>query len=149
MLDELVFYAVLALFVLFGPWVLVWRRSRKRKLERLESDLRWSELTGRVHTLEQAVRDLRESSPNPAAQPVSATPAVAEAQGPVRPSVPTARGEGSPKPSMPAVPASHVTAEAWVNRRPVEAAPLSAPPSASLPTPVPPSSALTNLDFKP
>jgi len=134
-MDEFVFYAALALFVLFGPWILVWRSSWKRRRERLESDLRWSELTGRVHALEQAVKDLRESSPKPAAWPVSPTPAVAEAQAPVQSSVPTARVEGSPKPSTPAVPPSQVTAEAWVSRMPIEAEPLSPLPSASVPPP--------------
>ena len=139
-MDEFVFYAAFALFILLGPWILVWRSSRNRRRERLENDLRSSELTGRVHALEQAVKELRESSVKPAAQPTPAQPAVAE----VWPPAPESAAPASPLPASPAesaaIPPSQVAAEAWVTRRPAEPRSVSPLLSASVPPPQPPPS---------
>ena len=64
--------------VLFGPWILLWRSHRRRTAQRLEDQVRWAELTRRVHLLEQAVKpnvspaDIETSVP--AKQPEIATP---------------------------------------------------------------------------
>ncbi len=135
-MDELVFFAALALFVLLGPWVLVWRGSRKRRRERLENDLRWSELTGRIHSLEQAVKELRESGPQPI-QPAPAAPADVRAA--TRQSASPVSDERHTPSRTPTDLPSQATAEAWVAKKPVEAAPTSPRPYASVPPPPPPS----------
>ncbi len=43
-------------FVLFGPWILLWRSHRRRSAQRHEDQVRWAELTRRVHLLEQALK---------------------------------------------------------------------------------------------
>jgi len=48
-------------FVLFGPWILLWRSHRRRSAQRHEDQVRWAELTRRVHLLEQALK--RSASP--------------------------------------------------------------------------------------
>ena len=42
---EVLFYIGIALFVLFGPWILLWRVNRRRKSDRLEDQSRWADLT--------------------------------------------------------------------------------------------------------
>src|SRR2546429_5198266 len=56
---EIVFYAGLLLFVLFGPWILVWRMNRGRKQNREEDQSRLRELTNRVLALELGLKELR------------------------------------------------------------------------------------------
>src|SRR2546429_6337681 len=53
---EIVFYAGLLLFVLFGPWILVWRMNGGRKHNRAESQSRYCELPNRVHARELGVK---------------------------------------------------------------------------------------------
>jgi len=53
------------LLLLFGPWILVWRNSRKRKQERERDREVWRELTRRVYDLEQIVQKLS-VTPEPA-----------------------------------------------------------------------------------
>jgi len=65
---DIVFYIGLALFVLFGPWIFVWRGHVHRKRERAEDQARWRDLTNRIYVLEQAARKAAE---NPAARPVT------------------------------------------------------------------------------
>lgn len=48
---EVVFYIGIALFVLFGPWILLWRVNRRRKSDRLEDQSRWADLTARLYAL--------------------------------------------------------------------------------------------------
>jgi hypothetical protein len=45
---EIVFIIGIALFILFGPWVLLWRFSVRRKSDRLDDQSRWSDLSARV-----------------------------------------------------------------------------------------------------
>ena len=47
--------------LLFGPWILLWRSHRRRSAQRHEDQVRWAELTRRVHLLEQALK--RSASP--------------------------------------------------------------------------------------
>lgn len=56
---EVIVYVGLALFILFGPWILLWRVNSRRKSDRLEDQSRWADLTSRVHTLEQEIKKAR------------------------------------------------------------------------------------------
>jgi uncharacterized membrane protein len=74
--------------VLFGPWILLWRSHGRRRAQRLEDQVRWGELTRRVHRLEQALKhnfSVADAEASAAAkQPEVAPPIVAPtAQGPV------------------------------------------------------------------
>src|SRR5258708_19021765 len=138
-MDEFVLYAALALFViLFGPWILVWRGSRKRKRERLESDRRWSELAGRVHALELAVKEFRESAVNPAASPLPVTQSATERPTPTPIAVPMPPGQRPARPPT-AVPPPQVPTQTWVTGKSPAAEPVSPPRSASVAPPPPPS----------
>jgi Predicted membrane protein (DUF2339) len=135
---EIIFYIGLVLFVLFGPWVLVWRINVRRKNERREDQLRWADLTGRIHVLEREIRELRGGS----------APA-----GRTRPTEAPTETQTAPAPpiSVPAKPAAttpptqaHTVAEAWVTRQAAEAsfqAPPAVPPTTqpSTATPILPS----------
>ena len=57
---DIVFYVSVLLFVLIGPWILVWRMNRGRKQNREEDQSRWRELTNRVLALELALKQLRD-----------------------------------------------------------------------------------------
>src|SRR5579864_514174 len=107
---EWIFYIGVVLFILFGPWVLVWWANSRRKSERLEDQLRWADLTGRVHSLERELRDLRaQGAPT---QPAARNEAVSEAPPPA---------VFTPAPAVTApVPPSQAAAEAWVSRKTVE-----------------------------
>lgn len=89
----------LVLSVLLGPWILVWRNSRRRTRERAEDQERWADLTNRVYRLELALQSskvLKEPSladtpsPAPAAETVvtSAPEPVAERVLPQEPETP-------------------------------------------------------------
>jgi uncharacterized membrane protein len=138
-MGEFVFYAAFVLFILFGPWILVWRGRLRRERERLENDLCWRELAARISTLEQAVKDLRESRKTPAAPPATQTPAESRSPSPFP--APTAPSESPATPLARAIPPSQVAAEAWVAKRSAESR-YDSPPvsvSVSVPTPPPPS----------
>jgi uncharacterized membrane protein len=127
---EIPFYAGLLLFVLFGPWILVWRTNRRRKQDREEDQSRLRELTNRVLTLELALKEFRgRAAPPPRAQPVAKEAPVAEpsstppSAAPVRPAKPAAP---EPTPSLPA-------AEARVSPNPVQQ-PATPPPPIALRT---------------
>jgi uncharacterized membrane protein len=78
---ELFPYILIVLCIVVGPWILVWRTNRDRKLEREQArkeDLaRWRELSQRVLALDQAVKALEGRSAPTAAPPVEAKPPVA------------------------------------------------------------------------
>src|ERR1700722_11047678 len=77
---EIVFIIGIALFILFGPWVLLWRFSVRRKSDRLDDQSRWSDLSARVSGLEHELRQLRGHEATAAARPVVEKHTVAEAQ---------------------------------------------------------------------
>lgn len=73
--------------VLFGPWILLWRSHRKRVRQRLEDQVRWAELTRRVHVLEQTLKSGTASAapaPEEVAGPVVAPPPPAVSVEPVQ-----------------------------------------------------------------
>lgn len=118
------FVAGIVLFVLFGPWILLWRSSLRRKREREEDQARWHDLTSRVYSLERTIN--AEAAPKPAAsapsqpaqaapveQPSAATreraevsaPAAPPLVAPVKPHVPTSVAPPSvPLAPLPVVP---------------------------------------------
>ena len=128
---EVLFYVGFVLFVLFGPWILLWRVNSRRKSERLEDQFRWAEITGRVHALERELQELRgqgatHTAPQPAKQEAPLTaPAPVEAP-------PAAR-------SIPQTP-SRTAAEAWVTRKTAEPPSVASPPVGNkvAPPPSPP-----------
>jgi len=106
---DIIFYVSLLLFVLFGPWILVWRMNRGRKQNREEDQSRWLELTSRVLALELALKELRDrAAPPPRPTPVAKEVPVVE-QRPTPPSAapaqPAAEDRVSPSPvQQPATP---------------------------------------------
>src|SRR5260370_3664309 len=101
---DIVFYVSVLLFVLIGPWILVWRMNRGRKQNREEDQLRWRELTNRVLALELALKELRgRAAPPPEPKPVAKEAPVAEPRptppsaAPAGPAQPAAEARVSPK----------------------------------------------------
>jgi uncharacterized membrane protein len=111
----------IVLFVLFGPWILLWRSNVRRRKERLEDQTRWADLTGRVHHLE---RELREVSDRAASFGKESTPGQSVSQPlPVQPpAAPVTPRAAEPAFSQPRV-------EAFILRK--ESVP---PPPAPIPT---------------
>src|ERR1700719_5331136 len=120
---EVLFYIGFALFVLFGPWILLWRVNSRRKNDRLEDRLRWGDITGRIQALERELRELRGTGTAPVGLQTQkhevATPTSAPAH-PVQPPV---------APFEPKTP-TEVAADAWVTRRPDETPRFVSPPVA-------------------
>jgi len=119
---EVLFYIGFALFVLFGPWILLWRVNSRRKSDRLEDQLRWADITGRIHALERELRELRATgtaqvSAQVPKQEVSTPVAAAATPVHAQPAVP-------PAPPTP----SQAAAEAWVTGK-IEEAPRIVSPS--------------------
>jgi len=129
---DIVFYIGIALFVLFGPWVLLWRTNARRKSERLEDQSRWGDLTARVYGLERELRELRSQGQGSAstAQPAGRTESVAAAQTPVAPP--------ATEPVVPAPSTARVSAEAWIKGEAIPA-PTTPPDPASTAASQPPS----------
>jgi hypothetical protein len=113
-LDEIVFISAIVLFVLFGPWVLVWRGRVKRKQERADDQERWRYLSDRVLELEGAVRELksaaRSSVAEAPARPAAPPQPVPE---PVRPPAPE---QVIPQPAEAAASSPVTSAEVAVKR---------------------------------
>lgn len=140
---DFVFYIGIALFFLFGPWVLLWRVNSRRRSDRLEDQSRWADLTSRIHGLERDLTEFRSRAPAPA-QPASATKITEPIPAPTPVAPPFVPAKPAP------VPAPSQTAEAWVTRQPMDS-PSSAPaapplitPSTPLPRPAAPAPAATS-----
>ena len=80
-MDEAFLFGGLVLFIVFGPWILVWTGRRRRIRERAEDQARWSELTHRVYALEEAVRQRTATQP-PATEKVPSPKAPLAVPGP-------------------------------------------------------------------
>ncbi len=122
-MDSIVIVGGIVLFVLLGPWVLVWRVTVSRKREREEDQGQRRELASRVSALERTVQKLQAQSPSPASEEAapktSDRPAVAPyAPQPSSPSIPLP----SPSPVVVEPAASVRVAENWVRRRDAESA---------------------------
>ena len=104
---EVVFYIGIALFILFGPWILVWRVHSRRESDRLEDQSRWADLTARVHSLERELKELRrEATTVPKAAEKEPPPIpVAKTPVPAPPPIQTRMVEPvSPTPTPPPMP---------------------------------------------
>src|SRR4051812_32604958 len=110
---EIVFYIGIVLFVLFGPWILLWRVNSRRKSDRLEDQSRWAEVTSRIHALERELKELR-------SQGSTQTPQVRQQEVTAPP--PASTPPPQRMPVAPAVPqsSSQAAAEAWVTGKGVE-----------------------------
>jgi hypothetical protein len=112
-MDGIVIVGAIVLFVLLGPWVLLWRVNVRRKGEREEDQGQWRELASRISALEHTVQKLQAQRPSPAAE--EATPKTSDR---------SAVAAYTPPPSPPVVEptASVRVAENWVRRRVAESA---------------------------
>ena len=105
---EIVFYIGIVLFVLFGPWILLWRVNSRRKNDRLEDQSRWAEITSRVYAIERELKELRGQWPAPVSQASQQEVSAAPASTP-----PLPQPVSPPVAQTP----SQTAAEAWVNRK--------------------------------
>ncbi len=133
---EVVFYIGFALFILFGPWILLWRVNSRRKSDRLEDQSRWAEITSRIYGLERELKELRASG---MAQAIAQAPKQ-EIATPV--AVPIAAAQAQPAVPSPSPSPSQTAAEAWVTRKTAEVpkvvSPSGAPKFPTPPSPPPP-----------
>jgi uncharacterized membrane protein len=130
-MDSIVIVGGIVLFVLLGPWVLVWRVNVSRKREREEDQGLRRELASRVSALEHTLQKLQAQRLSPASE--EAIPKAADGPTVVQPTVvqpsvvqytPQSSSPSivSPPPSPPVVePAESVrVAESWVERKVTE-----------------------------
>lgn len=122
-LFSLLFFGGLVIFVLIGPWILLWRSRSRQKQERAEYLDQLERLTSRTFELEAAVRELKRSLQT------STIPTVPERRAEVAAatSLPPANKVPEPEPTS-----ARVAAETWVSRTSVK--PIS-PPAEPAPTP--------------
>ena len=67
------FIAGIVLFVLFGPWILLWRNSSSRKRDRDADREQWRELTSRIYALEEKVQALQKHRATPSEEQIKPT----------------------------------------------------------------------------
>ena len=144
---EIVFYIGLVVFVLFGPWILLWRVNSRRKSDRLEDQSRWAEITARVYAIERQLKELRGGSleqavapPRPATQPLR--------EEAVTTSVPVTPPQPPPVVAPAVKTPAEVAAEAWITRtarETIKTAPSRVTSQPAIPSapPVPPPPAAT------
>jgi uncharacterized membrane protein len=106
-MDNLFFFGGLLLFVLFAPWILLWRSRSRQKQERAEDLDQIERLKSRTFELESAVRELKRSVQAPAAQPPQRPVEVVA----VTPTPPIK------KVVEPAPTSARIAAEAWVTQK--------------------------------
>ena len=57
--SAIIFVVLFIGFLLLGPWIFLWRSSRKRKRDQDANEQRFANLTHRVHQLEGEIKELR------------------------------------------------------------------------------------------
>jgi uncharacterized membrane protein len=124
-MDGIVLVAGIVLFVLFVPWVLVWRQSARHKREREEDQRLRQELTSRIFALEHSVQKLQGQRSSPATE--EAAPKASERPVPVSYTPPVSSPGVVATPLSPPViqpePASSArVAERWVTQKVAEPA---------------------------
>jgi uncharacterized membrane protein len=120
-MDAVFMIGGIVLFVLLGPWVLVWRGNVRRKREREEDQGQWRELASRISVLERTARNLQTQPPVPAA----AEPTSKASERPVvasyTPPTPSPNMVSPPPPSPVVAPADSVrVAQSWVMQKVAE-----------------------------
>lgn len=118
-MDNIVVIGGIVLFVLFGPWVLVWRVNVRRKREREEDQGQWRELASRISALEHTVQKLQVQGPSPAVKEARPQTSERSAAAPYTPS-PSSPSIASPPVFEPTHSAR--IAESWVRQRVAEPA---------------------------
>jgi len=136
---EIVFYIGFVLFVLFGPWVLLWRVNSRRRSERLEDQSQWADIRARVYALELTLQELRNQRKDAVPKESARTEAERVVQAPPSAAQPATVVAAAPTTVETA--SSQSVAEAWVMRRPIEIPPLSPAPALSTPPPSEPTTA--------
>jgi uncharacterized membrane protein len=107
-MDNLFFFGGLLLFVLFAPWILLWRSRSRQRQERAEDLDQIERLKSRTFELESAVRELKRSFQSPATQPLAQRPME------IAPITPTPPIEKIPEPEPTS---ARIAAEAWVSQK--------------------------------
>ncbi len=140
---DFIVYIGVALLVLFGPWILLWRSHVKRKRNREEDERRWKTLSDRIFNVEGALDELRKTVRSPTIEKVAA-----ETRAPATTPLIAARPIAVPLPVSPPVQPvaseptpERIAAESWIEQR-TEGPPLLVPLT-SLPQPGPPTEGQT------
>jgi uncharacterized membrane protein len=123
-MDSVVIVGGIVLFVLLGPWVLVWRVNLRRKRERDEDQGQQRELTSRIFALERAVQKLQgQQRPTSGTEDATAKTSERQVAPPYSPP-PSPPSIVSRPPSPPVVeaPASVRVAQDWITRKAAESA---------------------------
>ena len=94
-------YLFIAAVVLFGPWVLLFSTRRRMRQERQDNAARLTDLTGRVHELEQSLKQVQAAQSSPAERKQQL-----HVQEPVYQQQPVVRPEAIQTHAEPAAPAS-------------------------------------------
>ena len=108
-MDQVFFFGGLLIFVLFGPWVLLWRSRIRQKHERAEDQDNLERLKSRTFELEGAVRELKRALQASATQ----TPSQRQAENAAVTPPASINKVAEPEP-----PSARVAAEAWVSQTP-------------------------------
>jgi uncharacterized membrane protein len=121
-MDSIVF-AGIVLFVLIGPWVLLWRVNIRRKRERGEDQGQWRESASRISALERTVQTLQAQLLSRARQedrPKTSDPPVEVSYAPPSSSPSTVSPPIAPTVVQPT--ASVGVGESWVTQKAAESA---------------------------
>jgi uncharacterized membrane protein len=115
-MDGVFFIGGIVLFILVGPWVLVWRTSISRRREREEDQERSRRFESRISALELSVQKLRTEQPVPPIDAATAKPSERPVAAVHTPSIPTPSTTAPPPRSV--EPTSSVrVAENWVTQK--------------------------------
>jgi uncharacterized membrane protein len=122
-MDAVFMIGGIVLFVLLGPWMLVWRVNVKRKREREQDQEQWRELASRISALERTARNLQAPVPGPAV--AEATPKASERPVAASYTPPTSSPSiVSPPPPLPVIESADSVrvAQSWVMQKLAESA---------------------------
>jgi hypothetical protein len=108
-MDNLFFFGGLLLFVLFAPWILLWRSRTRQKQRRAEDLDQIERLKSRTFELESAVRELEHSFRASAIPPSPPQPAV---EAPSVTPAPPVKKVPEPQPIS-----ARIAAETWVSQK--------------------------------
>jgi uncharacterized membrane protein len=131
-MDSIVFIGGILLFVLFGPWILLWRTNVKRRREREEDQRQWRDLNSRFSALEITVQKLQAQPKSPTtAEATPKTPEHPAAASYKSPATSSPRVSSSPSPPPVIPPSTSVrVAENWVTQQASDSATSKPSPTA-------------------
>jgi uncharacterized membrane protein len=115
-MDGVFFIGGIVLFILVGPWVLVWRTGISRRREREEDQERSRRFESRISALELSVQKLRTQQPVPPIDAATAKPLERPVAAVHTPSIPTP-STTAPPPRIVEPTSSVRVAENWVTQK--------------------------------